>query len=294
MLKIVKQISLLNLFAIILSCSGAENPKPTTTLKSILKNPDSSAPKKSRVHFHNGPSTLQEVLPEKVTVEDRLKSRIKAQQKKQKLNRQQLHSNARSLAAEESNIAWGTNGSYNPHLYDNMIEMLEKDEQERLEKLQALTNILEIETETASALAVQERLEKENALKDAYITIFFMRAITALENMRQERISYFLYNYPQESTYLMDYILNKFIKEDAEKFITEDTITDAIMKETPQTKIGIIHKRINLLSDDFQKHLRDFLEERDYSLFQPVSIAQPDTTKPNQSDSTLVEFSLDG
>lgn len=282
MLKSTKQTSLFIFFATFFSCSGAELPEismPTSTPASIVKKQPST---RGHIRFQTESSAYQDLRPETSTVAQRQRHRHAALTKQQALVNQVQMQSTRSRPQEKANFYWNTDGTYNPAPYGPALEtaVLAEDAQERLEKLQALTNVLEIEREIV-ALNYQELLEKHHEQlerrrlrKEEIKAANFMKMTTMTIPELYLNVPIFCKLYPQEMIFLVDFMVDALIEDET---IEDKTLAqkDFATKKSELITQGAFHPQ------PFQYFLKEYLKVHDYSFPQPaptfLPLAQPAT-----------------
>lgn len=143
-----------------------------------------------------------------------------------------------------------------------------EDRQERLEKLEALDDVLNIDTDIPALLTYEERLEKQKAHADAKKAGLFMK-IATMDISKLEEIMPLLYkNYLQETLLLVDFIVNTLIS----KKIIEDI---TLAQKDGITKIQEINALGAFDPQTFQQFVQEYLEAHDYSFEQPAQILAP-------------------
>jgi hypothetical protein len=275
------------------SCYGAEMPKPSasSSLKSSLKKQPSV---RGGIKFYEGPTAYRDLHSENSTPQQRHNNRIAAQAKRQSFLRQQQAHSSRTLAKVQANSEWQTDGEHKPRPYDPSVVLA--DDYERAAKLQALTDVLEIERENASPLTPQEQLEKESAFAAARTTAAFMKMASMDLRKLEQTIPDLIQSYPREIILLVDFIVDTLIEE---KIISDITIAQRDFT----TKVDAIDQLGSFHPQAFQEFIQEYLEKYEYSFPSPALPVLPTMTLPattpslpaaaQAGPSQLIEFDLD-
>ena len=265
MKKIILLCALTMLFPLS-TVKGAEAPDPSQQVASILKK-GPSAPK-GRIRFRDrqsGDIPYEDHLNrEQTTVLQKRTTLFQAETKRESGFR------AGSPAITKANEDWQTADRFMAanRRQDLYLDQATFELGERLEKLEALDDVLNIDTDIPALLTYEERLEKQKAHADAKKAGLFMK-IATMDISKLEEIMPLLYkNYLQETLLLVDFIVNTLIS----KKIIEDI---TLAQKDGITKIQEINALGAFDPQTFQQFVQEYLEAHDYSFEQPAQILAP-------------------